>query len=183
MMKRCAVAGAADLITNTRSIRTNVMVDDGKVIALGGLITDDLRESVQKVPLLGDLPLIGSLFRYKRNSKDKTNLMIFLHPVIMRDGELAERMTHGKYEFMRARQIEASGKGMGILRNETVPLLPTMQDMMKLPPPFPSSPQNGNAETAAPNPAASPMVAPADDSPVAAPIAPPTAAPPVNDAQ
>lgn len=165
-----AVAGAADLITNTRSIRTNVMVDDGKVIALGGLITDDLRESVQKVPLLGDLPLIGSLFRYKRNSKDKTNLMIFLHPVIMRDGELAERMTHGKYEFMRARQIEASGKGMGILRNETVPLLPTLQDMMKLPPPFPSSPQNGNAESAAPNPAASS-------------IAPPTVAPPVNDAQ
>ena len=146
-----AVAGAADLITNTRSIRTSVMVDDGKVIALGGLITEDLRESVQKIPLLGDLPLIGSLFRYKKNNKDKTNLMVFLHPVIMRDGELAERITHGKYEFMRARQIEASEKGMGILRNEEAPLLPVMQDLMKLPPPF----EGSNAEKAN-NPVASP---------------------------
>ena len=151
------VAGASDLITNTRSIRTTVMVDDGKVIALGGLITDDLRESVQKIPLLGDLPLIGSLFRYKKNSKDKTNLMVFLHPVIMRDGELAERMTHGKYEFMRARQIEASEKGMGILRNEEAPLLPTMQDIMKLPPPFTSSFEDRNADKAV-NPDASPAV-------------------------
>ncbi len=146
-----AVAGAADLVTNTRSIRTHVMVDDGKVIALGGLITDVLRESVQKVPLLGDLPLIGSLFRYKKNSKDKTNLMVFLHPVIMRDGELAERITHGKYEFMRARQLEASEKGMGILRHEEAPLLPNMQDMMKLPTPF----ETGNTE-----PATSPAVSP-----------------------
>lgn len=146
-----AVAGAADLVTNTRSIRTHVMVDDGKVIALGGLITDDLRESVQKVPLFGDLPLVGSLFRYKKNSKDKTNLMVFLHPVIMRDGELAERITHGKYEFMRARQLEASEKGMGILRHEEAPLLPNMQDMIKLPPPF----ETGNTE-----PAASPAVSP-----------------------
>ncbi len=148
-----AVAGAADLITNTRSLRTNVMVDDGKVIALGGLITDELRESVQKVPFLGDLPLIGGLFRYKRNNKDKTNLMIFLHPVIMRDGELAERMTHGKYEFMRAQQLEASEKGMGILRNEQAPLLPTMEDMTKLPLPFSTSP-------APAEPAASPVVIP-----------------------
>jgi len=153
------VAGASDLITNTRSIRTNVMVDDGKVIALGGLITDDLRESVQKIPLLGDLPLLGSLFRYKRNSKDKTNLMVFLHPVIMRDGELAERMTHGKYEFMRARQIEAREKGMGILRNEEAPMLPTMQDIMKLPPPFGPSSAGGNAEPAA-SPAVDPAVTP-----------------------
>lgn len=151
------VTGASDLITNTRSIRTSVMVDDGKVIALGGLITDDLRESVQKVPLLGDLPLIGGLFRYKKNSKDKTNLMIFLHPVIMRDGELAERMTHGKYEFMRARQIEASEKGMGILRNEEAPLLPTMQDFMKLPPPFTSSSESSNADKTV-NPDASPAI-------------------------
>ena len=148
------VTGASDLITNTRSIRTHVMVDDGKVIVLGGLITDDLRESVQKVPLLGDLPLIGSLFRYKKNTKDKTNLMVFLHPVIMRDGELAERITHGKYEFMRARQIEASEKGMGILSNEEAPLLPTMQDIMKLPAPFSTT-----AEPVA-NPVTNPAVAP-----------------------
>lgn len=131
-----AVRGASDLITNTRSIKTSVMVDDGKVVVLGGLITDDLKENVQKVPFLGDLPLIGSLFRYKKNTKDKTNLMVFLHPVIMRDGELAERMTSGKYNFIRAQQLEAQLKDRGLLRNETLPLMPPMQDMMKLPPPF-----------------------------------------------
>ncbi len=131
-----AVRGAADLITNTRSIKTSVMVDDGKVVVLGGLITDDLKENVQKVPFLGDLPLIGSLFRYKRNTKDKTNLMVFLHPVIIRDGELAERMTSGKYNFIRARQLEARLRDRGLLRNEALPLMPPMEDMMKLPPPF-----------------------------------------------
>ncbi|MBI2779574.1 MAG: type II secretion system secretin GspD [Gammaproteobacteria bacterium] len=131
-----AVRGAADLITNTRSIKTSVMVDDGKVVVLGGLITDDLKENVQKVPFLGDLPLVGSLFRYKRNTKDKTNLMVFLHPVIMRDGELAERMTSGKYNFIRTQQLEARLKDRGLLRNEALPLMPPMQDMMKLPPPF-----------------------------------------------
>lgn len=131
-----AVRGASDLITNTRSIKTSVMVDDGKVVVLGGLITDDLKENVQRVPFLGDLPLIGSLFRYKRNTKDKTNLMVFLHPVIMRDGVLAERMTSGKYDFIRARQLEARLKDRGLLRNEELPLMPPMQDMMKLPPPF-----------------------------------------------
>ncbi|MFZ5595154.1 MAG: type II secretion system secretin GspD [Pseudomonadota bacterium] len=131
-----AVRGAADLITNTRSIKTSVMVDDGKVVVLGGLITEDMKENVQKVPLLGDLPLIGNLFRYKRNSKDKTNLMVFLHPVIMRDGELAERMTSGKYNFIRATQIDAKLKDRGLLRNEQLPMLPPMDELMKLPPPF-----------------------------------------------
>lgn len=131
-----AVRGAADLITNTRSIKTSVMVDDGKVVVLGGLITEDMKENEQKVPLLGDLPLIGSLFRYKRNSKDKTNLMVFLHPVIMRDGELAERMTGGKYNFIRATQLDAKLKDRGLLRNEQLPMLPPMDELMKLPPPF-----------------------------------------------
>ncbi|MEQ6340334.1 MAG: type II secretion system secretin GspD [Gammaproteobacteria bacterium] len=131
-----AVRGASDLITNTRSIKTSVMVDDGKVVVLGGLITDDLKENIQRVPFLGDLPLIGSLFRYKKNTKDKTNLMVFLHPVIMRDGDLAERMTSGKYNFIRAQQLDAQMKDRGLLRNEVLPLMPPMQDMMKLPPPF-----------------------------------------------
>lgn len=131
-----AVRGAADLITNTRSIKTSVMIDDGKVVVLGGLITEDMKENVQKVPLLGDIPLLGNLFRYKRNSKDKTNLMVFLHPVIMRDGELTERMTGGKYNFIRATQIDAKLKDRGLLRDEPLPMLPPMDELMKLPPPF-----------------------------------------------
>lgn len=128
--------GAADLITNTRSIRTTVLVDDGEVVVLGGLITDDLRESVQKVPGLGDLPVLGSLFRYKSTSKDKTNLMVFLHPVIMRDENLLAQASGNKYNLMRAKQLQLREKGVSLLPDEESPLMPTLDERMDLPAPF-----------------------------------------------
>ena len=131
-----AVSGASDLITNTRSIRTTVLVDDGEVVVLGGLIKDDLRESVQKVPGLGDLPLLGGLFRYKSTNKEKTNLMVFLHPVIMRDENLLAQVSGGKYNFMRAKQLEIRKKGVALLPNEEAPLMPSLEELMELPPPF-----------------------------------------------
>ena len=130
------VQGAADLITNTRSIRTGVLVDDGEVVVLGGLITDNMRESTQKVPLLGDLPLLGSLFRYKSTSKDKTNLMVFLHPLIMRDEGLLAQVSSGKYNFMRARQMEIREKGVALMPEEEVPMMPALENLLDLPPPF-----------------------------------------------
>lgn len=130
------VQGAADLITNTRSIRTAVLVDDGEVVVLGGLITDNMRESTQKVPLLGDLPLLGSLFRYKSTSKDKTNLMVFLHPLIMRDEGLLAQVSSGKYNFMRARQMEIREKGVALMPEEEVPMMPALENLLDLPPPF-----------------------------------------------
>lgn len=130
------VQGAADLITNTRSIRTGVLVDDGEVVVLGGLITDNMRESTQKVPLLGDLPLLGSLFRYKSTSKDKTNLMVFLHPLIMRDEGLLAQVSSGKYNFMRARQMEIREKGVALMPGEEVPMMPALENLLDLPPPF-----------------------------------------------
>lgn len=128
--------GAADLITNTRSIRTTVLVDDGEVVVLGGLITDDLRESVQKVPGLGDLPVLGALFRYKSTSKDKTNLMVFLHPVIMRDENLLAQASGNKYNLMRAKQLQLREKGVSLLPDEESPLMPTLDERMDLPAPF-----------------------------------------------
>ncbi len=130
------VTGASDLITNTRSIRTTVLVDDGEVVVLGGLIKDDLRESVQKVPGLGDLPLLGGLFRYKSTDKEKTNLMVFLHPVIMRDENMLAQASGGKYNFMRAKQIDVRKKGVALLPDEEAPLMPALDELMQLPPPF-----------------------------------------------
>lgn len=127
---------AADLITSTRSIKTSVLVDDGGAIVLGGLTTDDLKESVQKVPILGDIPLIGALFRYKKTTKDKTNLMVFIRPVIMRDAAVTTRMTAGKYNYIRGQQITARERGVGLMDDKEAPVLPTLQEFVELPPPF-----------------------------------------------
>ncbi len=128
--------GAADITTNTRSITTTVLVDDGEVIVLGGLITDNLRESVSKVPLLGDLPLLGALFRHKSTTKEKTNLMVFLHPVIMRDSGLMAHVSGSKYNFMRAEQLDLRRQGVALLPEEETPLMPALEELLELPPPF-----------------------------------------------
>ncbi len=90
-------AGAAHLITNERTIDTTVIVEDGAILVLGGLIEDTLIESTQKVPILGSIPLIGALFRNRSVSKAKTNLMVFIRPTILRDGTEASIATHAKY--------------------------------------------------------------------------------------
>jgi general secretion pathway protein D len=133
-------AGAADLITNTRSIKTTVLVDDGEVVVLGGLIKDDLTESVQKVPGLGDLPLLGGLFRYKSTTKDKTDLMVFLHPVIMRDESLLANVSGDKYNYMRAKELALREKGVALLSNEETPLMRPLDELLELPPPFSDDP-------------------------------------------
>ncbi|MGE6239667.1 type II secretion system secretin GspD [Pseudomonas sp.] len=79
-------AQAVDLVTNKRSIKSTILADDGQVIVLGGLIQDDVTQSISKVPLLGDIPLIGGLFRSTRDSHVKRNLMVFLRPTVVRDG-------------------------------------------------------------------------------------------------
>ena len=127
---------AADLITNTRSIRTSVLVDDGGAIVLGGLVTDDLRETEQKVPGLGDIPLLGALFRYRQTTKDKTNLMVFLRPKILRDAAMTTAMTNSKYNFIRDEQIKNRQDGVAFMRDDVAPLLPEFSEYLELPPPF-----------------------------------------------
>jgi len=129
-------SSASDLITNTRSIRTSVMVEDGRVVVLGGLIDDQQRESVERVPGLGDLPLLGGLFRYKHTKKEKRNLMVFLHPKIMRDSTTETQISSGKYSLMRAKQLELQEQGVSLMPNERPPLLPEFDELMQLPPPF-----------------------------------------------
>ena len=119
-----SVVGASDLITNKRSIKTTVMVDDGAVIVLGGLIEEQIGESEQKVPLLGDIPLLGYLFRSTGADVRKQNLMVFIHPVILRDAAVTELHTNSKYNYLRALQINKDAQGVNLMSEERHPVLP-----------------------------------------------------------
>ncbi len=128
--------GAADLATNTRSIKTSVMIDDGGLVVLGGLITEDLRETEQKVPILGDIPFLGALFRYRKTENEKTNLMVFIRPTIMRDAAVTTRLTASKYDFIRAEQMAVRERGVALMEDDVAPLLPEFSEFMELPPPY-----------------------------------------------
>lgn len=104
-------AGAADIITNKRNITTNVMVEDGEVLVLGGLIEDSFRNSKEKVPVLGDLPIIGRAFRGTNTTKLKQNLMVFIHPVILPDAESSNAYTRQKYHTMQQMQKRSKVNG------------------------------------------------------------------------
>lgn len=108
-------SSAAERITNKRSITTKVMVEDGQVLILGGLMTDTFRDRVSKVPGLGNLPVVGKLFTNTTTEKEKTNLMVFIHPVIMRDVLSADHYTRQKYNKLRKYQINSRINQRGIL--------------------------------------------------------------------
>ncbi|MEM7206319.1 MAG: type II secretion system secretin GspD [Pseudomonadota bacterium] len=117
---------ASDIITNKRSIKTTVLVEDGQTLVLGGLIQDDLRDTQEKVPLLGDIPLLGRLFQYRNTVKAKQNLMVFLHPTILQDRDTADYYSSEKYSALRARQLVADEEGIGLLEDAT-PILPELE--------------------------------------------------------
>jgi general secretion pathway protein D len=105
------------------------MVEDGQVLVLGGLIDDKLDESAQKVPLLGDIPLLGNLFRYRSTSKLKRNLMVFLHPVILRDPAQGTLSTSDKYSYIRQQQLAARESADYLLPNVQSPVLKPQQEV------------------------------------------------------
>ncbi|MDE0679923.1 MAG: type II secretion system secretin GspD [Gammaproteobacteria bacterium] len=106
-----SVAGAVDLVTNTRELKTAVIVEDGGTLVLGGLIQDKIRESRQSVPVLGSLPLIGALFRASGQTREKTNLMLFIRPTILRDSAQADAATNVKYDYLRRQQLAQTFSG------------------------------------------------------------------------
>lgn len=120
---------AADVITDKRSIDSTVMVDDGDTIVLGGLISDEITESVSKVPLLGDMPVLGALFRSSGASKQKRNLMVFIRPKIIRDADTLMGVTHRKYSYIRAEQLMRSDRGVDMLPQQNTPVLPDWSKM------------------------------------------------------
>ena len=116
----------AGVITNTRSIESTVLVDDGQIIVLGGLIQDSVNGGVSKVPLLGNIPVLGGLFRYNNHSRTKTNLMVFLRPTILRDSRSADAVTGERYDYIRGEQIRAEPVRGAVHRNDPLPVLPNL---------------------------------------------------------
>ena len=93
-------------MTNKRSIKTTVQLEDGELLVLGGLIDEAIVESEQKVPILGDIPYLGALFRFKRETGRKQNLLVFIRATIIKDPEKARVLSLRKYNFMRELQLE-----------------------------------------------------------------------------
>jgi len=123
-----SAAGAVDLITNQRIIETTVIVDDGEILVLGGLLEDVLRESDQRVPVLGSIPFVGSLFRARKTEKVKTNLMIFIRAEILRNASDAAIETNSKYNFIRDVQQGNSGSDVALMPGVDRPMLPPLSD-------------------------------------------------------
>ena len=124
-------AGAVDLITNKRTLETTVMVDDGDILVLGGLIDDNVSQSEQKIPLLGDIPVLGALFRSTTVNKSKQNLMIFIRPRILRDRSTANYHTARKYNQMRDLQGVAREQGTRLLWRDDGPQLDPLSKMLR----------------------------------------------------
>ena len=133
-----SVSGATsvDISINKREIKTTVIVDDGGTIVLGGLIDEDIQESVSKVPLLGDIPILGNLFKSTSTSKRKRNLMVFLKPTIVRDAATMNSISHRKYNYMRALQLKRQQDGVSLMPNSRTPTMPNWDDELSLPPSF-----------------------------------------------
>ncbi len=104
------IATSTDLITNKREITTTALVDSGEILVIGGLIDEQREISEEKVPLLGDIPGLGNLFKSSSRSKSRQNLMVFIRPTIIRDKETANAATRKKLDYMRAREILRSGE-------------------------------------------------------------------------
>jgi general secretion pathway protein D len=121
---------SADLITNKRSIENTVLVDDGQIVVIGGLIQDDTKNGESKVPLLGDIPILGNLFKYTTKNRDKTNLMVFLRPYVLRDGKSVNNLTGERYEYIRNQQDGFLKENNSWIPPTGGPLLPPTESNM-----------------------------------------------------
>ena len=129
-------ATAVDISVNKRAITTTVMADDGGMLVLGGLIDEDVQESVSKVPILGDIPILGHLFKSTNTTKRKRNLIVFIRPTIIRDGVNMNKLSFNKYNFIRGEQMKEKEDGIELMPNSDVPLLPSWDDELILPPTY-----------------------------------------------
>ncbi|MGK0500142.1 MAG: general secretion pathway protein D [Oceanicoccus sp.] len=121
----------SNLITSERKIETKVLADDGQIIVLGGLIEDEVTEVVQKVPLLGDLPLLGALFRSTSTNVGKKHLLIFIKPTIVRDKRQMDKATAQKYSLIREQQLREIEDGAGLVDDASLPLLPEWREQLE----------------------------------------------------
>ncbi len=149
-----SVTNSGGIITTVRAIESNVLADDGQIIVLGGLISDDETENQEKVRGLGDIPVIGNLFKYRTRTRAKRNLMVFLRPIVVRSKEQNESISMDRYQYMRAAGSSAQPVDNTILvRDLGAPLLPPLTNgqppansgMATMPPPAPLAPRPGAA--------------------------------------
>jgi general secretion pathway protein D len=158
---------SADISTNKRSIKTTVLIEDGGIIVLGGLMSDTVTQSEDRVPVLGAIPLLGNLFKSRSGSRQKKNLLVFIRPKILRDSDATETTSEGKYEEVRDEQKKLGKGHINLLPGEKQPVIPVIPPKSALPPPSP--PAITNPAGATPNPAPPQTAAP----PPAAPPPPP----------
>lgn len=118
-----------DFITNKRTIATEVFVDDGDVLVLGGLIDDQLRETEQRVPVLGNIPGLRWLFRARDADLSKSNLMVFIRPTILRDSVASSQMSGEKYRYLQEEQERRAEEPVQLLRDAERPVLPAIEDL------------------------------------------------------
>ncbi|TCO41404.1 general secretion pathway protein D [Dokdonella fugitiva] len=128
-----SVSGAVDLVTNKRELTTSVLVKDDSLLVLGGLIDNQAKDNVQKVPALGDIPLLGNLFRYRTNDRSKKDLMVFLHPKILRDAATEAAVSSEKYNYMRTEQLQMRQQDWPITPRSERPMLPEVHDFLASP--------------------------------------------------
>lgn len=115
-------------ITNQRELNTQVRAVNGETIVLGGMIQDDVQTSNQKVPFLGDIPLLGHLFRNQSNNASKTNLLIFIRATVIEDDETLTGATAEKYRAIREQQLDTSGQGGLLMNKDRIPVLPEWEE-------------------------------------------------------
>ena len=144
----------AGIITNRRAIDSNVLVDDGQIVVLGGLIEDRVTGGISKVPILGDIPGLGRLFRYDNRQREKTNLLVFLRPVVLRSADQAWDVTANRYDYINQRSQDArmpSPFGVDDVKQpplDPLPPRPGSPDAKRVPPAREPGLMPGSAEEA-----------------------------------
>ena len=128
-----SVTSESGIVLKTRTIETNIIADDGQIVVLGGLISDDAGDNVEKVRGLGDIPVLGNLFKYQKRNRKKTNLMVFLRPVVIRNKDQSTSLATDRYDYMRATQQDVKPNDTPVLKNLGQPMLPGLQDGQPIP--------------------------------------------------
>ena len=134
-----SVNSATGLITNKRSIESHVLVEDGSIIVLGGLLQDEYSGNQEKVPGLGDVPVFGNLFKSESRSRKKTNLMVFLRPVVVRDAAATNALSMDRYDLMRTNQQQTQPINSSLVPVNESPVLPAITPLSAVAPARPAA--------------------------------------------
>ncbi|MDP8983927.1 MAG: type II secretion system secretin GspD [Pseudomonadota bacterium] len=168
---------SADISTNKRSIKTTVLIEDGGIVVLGGLMSDTVTQSEDRIPGLGAIPLVGNLFKSRSGSRQKKNLLVFIRPKILRDADATESVSEAQYDATRVNQKGLTKGKIPLLPGEKQPVIPAIPPKSALPPPPP--PGITNPQGATPNPPAT-QLPPGAQGTAQSPGAPPAGSQPLT---